>query len=530
MTFIAKFVGGCSFVLINAAYLVVGLWLLLGFRFGVWKPTLLWSIPIFLFSFAIFYSVSALSGLVWRNTVMAIAATIVFWFCCKAVAITKEGIEQLAVVPDRITQIATHDDELFVNRRSGGMAVWNAETGSLEEIMASKVAPQGAEMMMGGRNPFSGFHYDADEGRLIALDRNWNRSKLITGRRENGFKREQEIAGPRNARGLFAVDGQLLTVGNGGIYVLSIPEPKDASADVAADEKVNDETDEPKAINIFGLKLGGKKPEKPEDPFQRISDDIGPLSGDARVAFDESNADLFIHGGRTLKRYGRSDGFYTGKKTVELRELKEVLNVQAGGGTVAIASRKDEQIHLKVLDGNSLAPRFDIATNEKNELRALDVSNDGQFVACLYDNDHLTVYELKDEPQAITSIPSQDYVAGMQFSHDRLIIADGSDRIIELSLPDLSRKETRNPKLPLIRRIYGYAVRPLYLIFPKPAELQNTMQYAITGKDTVKVEGPGMGPGGRTIKLNPWEPLTSNSVFIGVMLLIGCLYVYRQDF
>ena len=56
------------------------------------------------------------------------------------------------------------------------------------------------------------------------------------------------------------------------------------------------------------------------------------------------------------------------------------------------------------------------------------------------------------------------------------------------------------------------------------------MRFAITGKDTEKAEGPGLGAGGRTIKLNPYQPLYSNSIFIGVMLLFGCVYVFRQDF
>ena len=49
MIFVAKFIGGCSFVFINASYLIIGLWLVLGLRFEMWKPQVLWSIPIFLF-------------------------------------------------------------------------------------------------------------------------------------------------------------------------------------------------------------------------------------------------------------------------------------------------------------------------------------------------------------------------------------------------------------------------------------------------------------------------------------------------
>ena len=59
LLFLAKFVGGCAFIFIGAAYLIGGIWLILGTRFGVWDTTLLISIPLYLFVFAVYYSVSA---------------------------------------------------------------------------------------------------------------------------------------------------------------------------------------------------------------------------------------------------------------------------------------------------------------------------------------------------------------------------------------------------------------------------------------------------------------------------------------
>jgi hypothetical protein len=36
LLFLSKFLGGCAFILLNASYLVGGLWLILGTRFGMW--------------------------------------------------------------------------------------------------------------------------------------------------------------------------------------------------------------------------------------------------------------------------------------------------------------------------------------------------------------------------------------------------------------------------------------------------------------------------------------------------------------
>ena len=82
LMFLAKFVGGCAFILINVTYLIVGLWAIVGLRLGIWSQGLLLCIPIFLFLFAIYYSVSAFSGVVWRNAVVCVVMTVVFWFAC----------------------------------------------------------------------------------------------------------------------------------------------------------------------------------------------------------------------------------------------------------------------------------------------------------------------------------------------------------------------------------------------------------------------------------------------------------------
>ncbi len=87
LMFLAKFVGGCAFILINVTYLIVGLWGIVGLRLGIWSQGLLLCIPIFLFLFAIYYSVSAFSGVIWRNAVVCVVMTVLFWLACTVVGI-----------------------------------------------------------------------------------------------------------------------------------------------------------------------------------------------------------------------------------------------------------------------------------------------------------------------------------------------------------------------------------------------------------------------------------------------------------
>lgn len=532
LTYIAKFIGGCSFVFINAAYLIAGLCLILGLRFGVWKPQLLWSVPIFLFSFAIFYAVSALSGLVWRSAVMAIVATIIFWFLCKTVATTKDVLEQFVVVPQKITDVVKQGDQMFATRKNGDVVVWNPGLGTFDPIFHKEQSNQGRgpEMMMGATSTLETMIYDEADERLIALDRNWSQADIISGSRTSGWQREVKVPAPRNARGLFQLDGDLIAVADNGVYrVSATPDDKPADTDAPAAEA----DEKPAGINIFGFKIGAparKEAEEAEGPDGLLSEDIGQLPGDARVAFDATTRSIWIHGSRELRKFSQTDGIFREVESID-PELKEVTALSANGGIVVLANRSEDTHLVTIMDGENMESRRTIDVQSDDDLNKLSISDDGRWISCLFDNDQLAMYDLQDTNDgAITRFPSQGSISGARFANGTLLIVDSNDRVMELSPDTRQRQSIVAPQLRVVRQLYRYLVRPLYLIFPKPAELQNTMQYAITGKDTVKVEGPGMGPGGRTIKLNPWEPLVSNSIFIGVMLLFGCIYVYRQDF
>lgn len=76
-----KYLGGLAFVLINALVAIMGVWLVIGLRTGIWT----WSFPlsalIITFFFAILYSVSTLFGVLTRSSVLAIFMTCLVWFC-----------------------------------------------------------------------------------------------------------------------------------------------------------------------------------------------------------------------------------------------------------------------------------------------------------------------------------------------------------------------------------------------------------------------------------------------------------------
>ncbi len=518
--FLAKFLGGCSYVAINATLLIGGIWLLLGFRFGIWKPQLLWSLPLFLFTFAIFYSVSALSGLVWRSAIMAIVATIFFWFVCFVVGKSKGAIEMFVIWPNQIESIEEHAGQTFVARANGSLSMLNQKTNALDDVMASPPRPQrGPELIMGPRSTVESMAYNEATEELFLLERSWSQSNVAVGSLSENFKSRQKLNSSRNTKGLFIYEGQPVCVADGGVFPLK-----------------RDKVSTPKkGTSIFGLITIPAPPEE-EVPEVKLSGDLGPLPSGVRVAIDNPNNAIYLVGENELRKWSVVDGLFqeTAKVTVELPRVTHLLAKQ---GRVVLATngsnrRNEDDSETKpmihVFD-DQLASTKEFAVSTENKLKYLRLSQDGNTLACLHEDEQLDVFDLngitsEDDSPAM----SVHNVTGFGFSSDQMLTANATDQITKYSLSNLKKSGSISPELPLMKRIYRLVIRPIYLIFPKPGELQNTMQYLITGKDTVKIQE--LGPSGRTVKLNPWQPVISNSIFIGVMLLIGCVYVFRQDF
>lgn len=79
---VGKYLGVIIFVFVQAAIFVVGTWLALGVKTGVWDARYLASIPLLTLHFAIFFSFSVLLAVTTRSTVVCIVGTLLFWLMC----------------------------------------------------------------------------------------------------------------------------------------------------------------------------------------------------------------------------------------------------------------------------------------------------------------------------------------------------------------------------------------------------------------------------------------------------------------
>lgn len=74
-----KYLGGLLFMMLNTAVAVVGVWLALGLRSGIWALSIFWMIPILTFSFALLYAISTFFGVLTRSAIVAILMTCLAW-------------------------------------------------------------------------------------------------------------------------------------------------------------------------------------------------------------------------------------------------------------------------------------------------------------------------------------------------------------------------------------------------------------------------------------------------------------------
>ncbi|MBK7106154.1 MAG: ABC transporter permease subunit [Ignavibacteriae bacterium] len=89
---LGKFLGGVLIVLVNIAYLVVFLWILIGIKFGVWEPSLLYSIFTITFAFASLYSLIILIGILTQSSILAMMLSYLIFFVLSPILQARDTI------------------------------------------------------------------------------------------------------------------------------------------------------------------------------------------------------------------------------------------------------------------------------------------------------------------------------------------------------------------------------------------------------------------------------------------------------
>ena len=509
LLFLAKFVGGCAFIAINAAYLIGGLWLILGARFGLWNARLLWAIPLYLFLFAIYYAVSATAGVVWRNAIVSVVVAIIFWFVCWLLGTADQLVDNLALAPRRFTAVVSAGEDLIAINSRGEFFRWDEADRDWQGIFAAR-GDNPMPFMFGGR--MAGPVYEPRDERLVTFRTGMPAfsplaaaNRLLVGKRADEWRRTEGVNLPEGAYTLFAGEAnELLLAGSQGIFRL----------EGNLEAKQQD-------INVFGLHIplpeqGGR--------FANVGPAVSlrPLQSAAR---DPHSGAIVLYDGHRLLLFERgSQGPY--RQSAELPfPRRQPGKVALAGGSVWLAVEGE----IRRYD-MQLKPLETVSSPTRSAPDFTTTSPDGKYLAIGYRDRTLWLRNVGDKSQLEARVRGQGDVSAVSFDGDQLLAVDRLTRVTRYQLPQLAVIDQRQGAMTLAEKIYRWALHPLYTVFPKPGQLNDTVSYALSSQDTpagaIRINDGQNSPA----KVDIWGPVWSNLAFLVVVLTLACVYISRKDF
>lgn len=506
LLFLTKFFGGCSFILLNVVYFITGLWLYVGFRFEIWDTKLFLCIPVFLFVFTIYYSVSALTGVIWKNAIISVVFTIVFWGLCFSVGLLK-NLSETFLNPSRHSVIVAAEETLIATKKSGEAFRWQAESQEWERIFRTTgLSPN--QMAFGFFYPLVGPVYDPHNDRLVAISldsvgfqRIGGTGTLWIGNRKKDWLGEKAIRTPPQADTLLINQkGEILVAGSAGIfrYEPFDPDPAAQSPDEGRFEKVGDAQDD--------------APWNP--PFQAT---LHPQSGDVLV---------YHHGNLSLLKEDNA-GEYSVESTSKLDIDEPALLAYSGNQMVAAFGNGE----IRISDDPLCKTSRSFTPYGINKPRFVSISPNGKLIAVLFHHKKLWLYDIAKQTVVSSEIDGQGDISAVAFSQGNTLLAsDRFGRVMEYDIESFEIVNHAEATAGTWEQAYLYGINPLYTIFPKPGELDLVVSYLLTDQESQAIGGQENDLQAERAVLDIWTPIWSNLAFLAVILSFTCFYISRRDF
>lgn len=525
--FVTKFLGGCIFTLLYATVLVVGIWLILGLRMNAWQPQLLWCIPVYVFLFMIYYSVSAVAGAIWRNSIVALTLVVLFWLGLTVIGVTHQTLQSNLISENGIKEITVAGPDVFAVNGEQKTFLWDADATAWEETFEEP-----PNQMSGFTRRFlaSGVRfvpvYDPANDRLLALQTSQSRF--------GGMGVPELVAGPvaedweRKSLGRVPDVATTILIGNDGRVLLPAGNRIFEYAAENAEKKGGGNL----LGSLTGGLLGGGNP-----AFREIQPDNMPDLGDySAAAVNMLNNDLLLFGNGKLHRLQP-----TAEQTYSLTKSRDFDTDQTGvvavSGKHALLGLADGRVLL--LDATTLETVHEQQLDEGVLPRVCLAAADGSSLCVLTHAETMFLY-LGTTGQPLNWAPPENGVcSAIAYSpNGNLLVSDGRLAIREYNIATGERVAEWAEPTTWVYQFYDYVIQPTWSVLPKPSQLDEFVQYLMSGETSVLVN-EAKGPPGFVDRnslqqeretFNPWQVIRDNAIFVVVMLTFGGLYVSRKDY
>ena len=541
--FIAKFIGGCAFVLVCVTQLIIGLWLICGFRLGVWNERLLLCIPVCVFLFAVFYSVSAVAGLRWRSPILSIGLANAFGAICLLIGFAGGVSDGFITDPDRIESLAISGDTLIASTRGADLrrfdrasSMWvdlfAKENGRGDRILAPVTLNDGriaTARVRGGRMNMFG----SGATNLLTLDA------------ADGWKPQPSVELPTATSQLIAMrQNELVAINSSDLMICDISELNDSSSlKPGSDDAIAAAPGDKKAKGLSAnwlpklLKMMGGATEG----FRSIAPRELMLSLPRSVSFSKNGDSAFVYSsGRLVRLIRPRETEPSGQPPEATWSIDKSVNIDTSDKAIWVRTVGDEVVVLQsekppLFFSAALAPieqkesiAFDFSGFEISQviqcgdMKMLAIlSNDG--TAYVFDRRQSAsvliapIRELKEVDAAVW-----DNASGLVwFSHQ-------VDRVSSVDLITQVVAERLRPKLAGWRLVDKYMMTPLRTVTPQTGELSETIASIVSGESTMQF--PMDTENTQVERYNIWRPVITCAAFIFVMLSVGCIYFSKADF
>jgi len=513
--FLAKFVGGCMFIALCAVLLFVGLWMWMGLGLGVWDRAVLLSIPLYIIVFAIYYSVSSLTGLVTRSTILAIVATGIFWATCWSVGMLHQFFSA-QMNGFEIAKVVQTDHGVLQTDPGFEPKVWDNATSEWTEIEAPELDEEEkiqrtVFQVMGIDAPFPDplgpVHIESKTQTafsrvLIGQPKTHRKQQFFLSDDEGNFVRKGVL--PSGVIAMFATEENIICANRRGRFYRFNPD--------ATFEKENTDS---------------------ETWFESAGpDERDGIQNDSLIDVNHETEDVAVYENGTIRVYEVDST--DEKKHYKRRASQEIETGTRDNMTCHIAFQGDTIVlglgngKVILLDAQTLEKKSESSPETRVAIRSVTGSTDGRWFALLYGDETLRLIDAADGSVSKPAVRGQGLISAVSFNSKNMLVADREDRVTSYAIDGLVRGETRSPAGTTMQKAWRYGINPLYSVFPKPGEFYKVVTYLSSSNDSETNQDVDLTF--QAVQSNPWSPLVSGLVFMGVMLGIACLVFARTDY
>lgn len=542
---ISKFIGECAFTAVNSCFLLVGLYLVFGVRWGLWEPVLLLCIPIYVFVFAIYFSFTMLVGLVTRNAIISVIATGLFWLFCFVIGVSYSTVGGFRTIgePDRVLVAG---DEVFFSSKLNRQFQFNKEKNDWDVVFSGdlppNVPPMMASMLPNNVIIFDIFKTGADELMGVStaegdISRRSTSREVFLATRATGFKKQRSIPLPPNTIGVYEEDENNFVVATqlGKLYRLEKAKVRENAVKLVEENSENPDAPKPTPAQA------AEEERKRRDLWKTTLVEITPseplaLRDIEKLTFNAENKNLVSYGNKKVVVWKAEGGKYS--RPAELRFdhsfEKRVTNLAAGGETALLMLSDGTAVAIDLVSGKEKG-RLKVADAERTQVR---VSRDGKRAAVWGMGSTFSYLNLEngvanaslgglgwEKVCAIGSTDSGNLLVAYSWREVREF-EFGTGKVVKSTAPTMSSLDT----------IYYWAIRPIYYICPKPGNFYPLVSYLMKKVDTSKDSDDSSDdllneqPDDTSSQTSVFEPVWNGLIFVTLIVGLSVLYVVRRDF